>query len=351
MQAKQQSLVLIAMAAITVALLGPVRLDCQEASPQALYDQAGQALDAGNTAQAIKLYEELLQKAPDSIAARINLGAALAQQGRYDEAMQQYRKVLLHEPRNETALLNLGLALYKQSDFTKARGEFDELHKLRPANQQAFYLLADCDLRLGRLKDAIALVEPAYEAHPDDPALEYIFGTALIQDGQTQKGAAVIDRIMRSGNSAAASVLMGAAQFAAGDYKTAAATLKNALDLNPNIPGAWTIYGRALLGSSENERAKEAFRRALEADPNDFDACLHLGGVLRHDAADGHLEEARTGLEKLVKQWPDFVEAHLQLATVYARLHQTELSASERKIVEELNEKARVKGPQPEAAP
>ena len=113
-----------------------------------------------------------------------------------------------------------------------------------------------------------------------------------------------------------------------------------------------------------------------------IDACLHLGGVLRHDgdtedarpylkhaltlrpdsapaqfqilaldATDGHLEEARTGLEKLVKQWPDFVEAHLQLATVYARLHLTQESARERQIVVELNEKARVKGPLPEAVP
>src|ERR1019366_8014249 len=169
MQVTQQSRALIAMAAIAVAFLGPVHLNCQEASPQALY-------------------EELLQKAPDSIAARINMGAALAQQGRYHEAMQQYRKVLSSDPRNETALLNLGLAFYKQGDFTKAHSEFDELHKLHPANQQAFYLLADCDLRLGRLKDPIALVEPACEAHPDDPALEDILGTALIQDGQTQKG-------------------------------------------------------------------------------------------------------------------------------------------------------------------
>jgi tetratricopeptide (TPR) repeat protein len=382
MQVTQQSRALIAMAAIAVAFLGPAHLNCQEASPQALYDQAGQALDAGNTAQAIKLYEELLQKAPDSIAARINLGAALAQQGRYDEAMQQYRKVLSSDPRNETALLNLGLAFYKQGDFTKARDEFDELHKLRPANQQAFYLLADCDLRLGRLKDAIALVEPACEAHADDPALEYILGTALIQDGQTQKGAVVIDRIMRNGNPAVANVLVGAAQFAAGNYKTAAATLKKALDMNPDLPGAWTLYGRALIGDGANEEAKAALRHALEADPNDFNACLRLGGVLRHDgdlagaepylkhaltlrpdsaaaqfqifaldAATGHLEEAKAGLEKLVKQWPDFVEAHLQLALVYARLHQTQDSERERQIVVELNEKARTKGPQLEVGP
>ena len=45
------------------------------------------------------------------------------------------------------------------------------------------------------------------------------------------------------------------------------------------------------------------------------------------------------------------MEAHLQLATVYARLHQTQLSARERQIVVQLNEKARVKGPQPDSVP
>ena len=360
----------------------PSSKDSQQPSPQDLYDRAGKALDAGDTAQAIKLYEELLQQLPDSIEARTNLGAALAQEGRYDEAQQQYRLALARDPQNETVLLNLALAFYKQGDFSHARGQLDALHKVYPANQQAFFLLADCDLRLGKLQDAIALVEPAYETHPDDPALEYILGTALIQDGQMEKGAAVIDRIMRNGNPAVAGMLLGASQFAARDYKTAAATLKKALDTNPNLPGAWTLYGRALLGSGQNEDANAAFRRALEADPNDFDACLHVGGVLRHDgdlegarpylvhalalrpdsapaqfqtyaldAATGHLEEARTGFERMVKEWPDFEEAHLQLATVYARLHQTQLSARERKIVVELNEKARVKGPQPDAAP
>jgi len=368
--------------AMAAAIFRPFGLDCQELSPQALYDQAGRALDAGNAELAIKLYEQLLRQAPDSMEARTNLGVAFAQEGRYEEAAQQYRQVLSRDSRNETAMLNLALAYYKQGDFSKARNQLEALHKLRPANRQAFDLLADCDLRLGNFRDAIALVEPAYEAQPDDPAIEYVLGTALIQDGQTQKGAAVIDRIMRNGNSAAASALVGASQFAAGDYKSSATTLRKALDFDPHLPGAWTIYGRALLSSGRNEEAKTALRRALEADPNDFDACLHLGALLRHDgdtegagpylkhahmlrpesatalfqvcaldAATGHLEEAKSGLEKLVKQWPDFVEAHLQLAMIYARLHRTQDSERERRIVVELNEKARSKGPQPEVLP
>ena len=253
MRGTQQRLGLVWILTITAAVLSSSYSNCQEPSPQALYDQAGSALDAGNTAQAIKLYEALLQQAPNSIEARTNLGVALAHEGRYDEAVQQYRQVLSRDPQNETALLNLALGFYKQGNFSAAHDEFDKLHTLHPANQQGFYLLADCDLRLGKFRDAIALTEPVYQAHPEDPAIDYILGTALIQDGQTQKGAEVIDRMMRNGDSAVASTLIGASQFAARDYKSAASTLRKALDLNPVLPGAWTIYGRALLGNGENE--------------------------------------------------------------------------------------------------
>ena len=373
---------MVTTALVAIVALAPLSLKSHQEPAQALYDEAGKALDAGDGAQAITLYQQLLQLTPGSIEARTNLGVALAQGGRYDEAAQQYREVLSRDPQNETALLNLALALYKKGDLGTARDELNELHRLHPANQQAFYLLADCDLRLGRYREIIGFVEPAYEAHPEDPALQYVYGTALIQDGQTERGAAVIDRIMRGGNTAIANVLMGAAQYAAGSYKQSTATLRNALDLNPNIPGAWTIYGRALASNGENEEARAAFQHALQADPNDFDACLHLGAILLHDGdatnaetylnravmlrpesaaalfqisvldvSTGHLDEAANGLEKLVKQWPDFVEAHLQLAVVYARLHRPQDSERERRIVADLNDKVRVKGPQPETLP
>ena len=357
------------------------RQDCQVASPQALYDQAGKALDAGNTAQAIKLSDELIQQVPDSVEARTNLGAALAQEGRYDDARKQYRLALARDPHNETALLDLALAYYKQADFSQARPT--RYSAQAPSYQSASPLpVGRRRPAAGRFQDAIALVEPAYDPQPDDPALEYILNRALIEDGQTQKGAAVIDRIMRNGNTAVAGVLMGTAQEAAGDHKTAAATIHKALELNPDIPGAGTTYGKALLQNGQREEGATALRRALQADPNDFDACLHLGAILRHDgdmaaagpylkralmlrpdssaaqfqvssmdAGAGHLDEARNGFEKLVKQWLDFLGAHIQLAMVCARLHRTEDSKREQQIAVELNDKTGAKGPQPDVNP
>ena len=69
------------------------------------------------------LYEELIQQVPDSVEARTNLGAALAQQGRYDDARKQYRQALARDPHNETVLLDLALAFYKQADFSQARSQ------------------------------------------------------------------------------------------------------------------------------------------------------------------------------------------------------------------------------------
>lgn len=376
---------LYGVAACVILILVSAELEyvcAQSVSPQSLYDEAGRALDSGNAELAIQLYKELLRKVPGSVEARTNLGVALAHEGRYSEAVVEYREVLKRGPENQVVLLNLALALYKQGDFEEAGAELERLHSLNSANQQAFFLLADCYLRLGRYHDAVVLLLPAYEVHPEDPATDYALGTALIQDGQLRKGAEVIDHILKNGSSPTAMLLVGISQYAAGDYKKAEVTLHDALQANPNLPGGWTIYGRDLLSSGDNEKAKSAFRRALDADPNDFDANLHLGGMLRHDGdndaaapyvsralrlrpespaaqfqvgalnlAMGHLEEARKELEAVAKRWPDFLEAHVQLATLYARTNRPLDSERERKIVLTLNEKARRDGPQPAQEP
>jgi Flp pilus assembly protein TadD len=353
--------------------------DSQTPTPQTLYQQADQAYDRGDVEQAVHLYRELLKLQPDSIQARTNLGVALAHLGRYAEATAEYRSALRLDPQNPIVLLNFALAWYKQADFEKAAVELEHLRTRHPENQQSLYLLADCYLRLGRNRDAVKLLQPAYEASPDDHAVDYAFGTALMNDGQIQKGEVVIDRILKSGDTGQVNLLMGTAQMAAGDYKTAASTIRKALDQEPTLPGGWSLYGRALLNSGDNDNAKASFRRALEADPNDFDANLHLGGMLRHDGnnteaapylehalhlrpaslaalyqvgtlnlAMGDFQTARKDLEQVERQSPDFLQVHVQLATLYARLHREQDSRREREIVLKLNEKARAKGPQPE---
>jgi len=351
----------------------------QRNNAEELYRNAVKADEQGDEEKAIGLYQQLIILQPDSVQARSNLGVALAHLGRYPEAVTQYQEALKREPHNSVIQLNLALARYKQGEFEKSAIDLAALRKEHPENKQSLYLLSDCYLRLGRNADVVALLAPAHQADPDDRALEYALGTALIRSGHIPEGERVIDRILKDGNSAEANLLMGEAQFAAGDYKTAAATLHQAVTLNADLPGVWSLYGRALLQSNDNAGAKAAFLRALQTDANDFSANLHLGAMLRFDgntdeaspyleralhlrpaspeaqfqigalqASRGKLAEARKVLEQTEKQWPDFLEVHVQLATVYAQLGLKNESQRERKIVLTLNEKARQNGPSPE---
>jgi len=364
---------------LLAALLLASPMAWAQASADSLYKNAGEAYDRGDLEHAISLYQKLIELQPESVEARTNLGVALAHVGRYDDAIAQYREALKYDRQNPVVRLNLALAWYKESDFLKAADELARLRNDHPEGQQSLYLLADCYLRLGKDREAIALLQPAYKANPDDRAIEYALGTALIREGRLDEGEIIIDRILKAGDSADVDLLMGAAQLAGGDPKKAASTIRKALNMDANLPGGWSLYGQALQECGEHETAKSAFENALRADANDFDANLRFGILLRRDGSSaeagpyleralrlrpssiparyqvgllntalGNLQLARKDLEQIARDSPDFQQVHVHLAALYARLGLTSDSQREREIVLKLNEKARENGPLPE---
>src|SRR5579864_145035 len=180
------------LAAIIAASLLPL---AYAQSVDQLYKDAIGAYDRGDVSQAISLYNRLIELQPDFIPFRTNLGVALASVGRYPEAIAQYQEALKRDPNNLVVNLNLALALYKQTEFEKAATALEKLRQEHADNHQALYLLADCYLKLGRNKDVITLLNPVYEISPDDRAVEYALGIALIRSGNIQRGEHVIDKI------------------------------------------------------------------------------------------------------------------------------------------------------------
>jgi tetratricopeptide (TPR) repeat protein len=226
-------------------------------------------------------------------------------------------------------------------------------------------------LRLGRNSDAAKLLEPAFEAHPDDRTIDYALATALIRDGRLREGKLVIDRISKNGNAAQARLLTGAAQLSAGESAKAVTMIHQALAQNSRLPGGWAWYGQALMESGDNENAKKAFARAIQADTHDFEANLDFGRLLRLESdnvaaepylerslrlrpdslsarfqvgalnlALGRLDEAERELERVARDSPDFQEVHEQLAALYDRMHRPQDGERERQIALRLGERA-----------
>jgi tetratricopeptide (TPR) repeat protein len=152
------------------------------------------------------------------------------------------------------------------------------------------------------------------------------------------------------------------------DFAEALVDLKKAADLNPQLPDVYSYYGMALLSTGDTAAAGDAFRKELESNPNDFVANLQLGAVLKQDQRydearksferalkvrpgdpavryqlatlhlmTGNVDQACSELEQLTAETPQFVEAHVSLATVYYRLKRKAEGDRERATVLKLN--------------
>jgi tetratricopeptide (TPR) repeat protein len=155
----------------------------QPRSPQTLAKDADAAYVRGDVEEAIRLYEELVKIQPGSVEARTNLGVALTDAGRYKDAVAQYDEALKRAPDNPSIFLDLALAWYKQAAFDTAAVKLERLRAKHPERRQSLYLLADCYLRLGRNADAVTLLQPVYNGDPNDRAVDFALGTALIRAG------------------------------------------------------------------------------------------------------------------------------------------------------------------------
>ena len=90
----------------------------------------------------------------------------------------------------------------------------------------------------------------------------------------------------------------------AGDAPAALAELRKAVELNPMLPVANGLLGRALLRNGEHEAALRAFLRELEINPDDFNANLQVGELKKRDQ---QFDEAKIYIERALRMRPDDV--------------------------------------------
>lgn len=358
------------------ALIGaPVRAQAQNAQDfERLFVRALELQQVGDTLGAIDTYKAALTIIPDRSDALSNLGAAYVRLGQFDDGIAQYEAALKSDPDSSTIRLNLGLAYYKSARPVPAIAQLKHVVASDPEARNAYLVLADCYRQTGQDQELAALLKPRERMFGDDLAYAYLLGTALMHLNEVVDGQKYIDRIFRAGESAEGHLLMGVAHLGQQDYPAAKAELQRAVQLNPRLPTAHALYGRALLALGEQDAAERAFHAELDLNVNDFEANLQLGYVRKaaerfEDASSyleravtirpgdlaarkllasvrlqtGRVDEAARMLEALVQEAPDLIEAHVQLATAYNRLKRKDDAERERAIIDRLNAEAQAK--------
>ena len=114
------------------------------------------AFEAQRYGEAVNEFRKAVAANPDSVAARVNLGAALTQSGDLNGAVEQFEAALRIEPGKANAHYNLALLLARQNKHEQAIDHLRSALNVEPNDQSARFLLAQELSKSGRADEALS---------------------------------------------------------------------------------------------------------------------------------------------------------------------------------------------------
>ena len=144
--------------------------------------------------RARQFLEAAVARAPKSAAAWSLLADSYAQLGLEEKAIEGYQTVLDIRPDLPNPLYNLGILLLKRQRFDDAARYLLALRQQRPQDQNVLLLLAQCQLQLGRHKEATALLEEAIRGQKAGKAAYLSLASAYSATSQNVRAVEVLHK-------------------------------------------------------------------------------------------------------------------------------------------------------------
>lgn len=290
------------------------------------------------------------QSAPN-LASELQQGEAALKANDQTSAAQHFQNVLASDPDNAEAHANLGAIAFFHGDCQAAAPHLRAALHTTPSLTKVQALLSVCEARLGN-PDAIPDMESAF-AKLTDPRLRLQIGMELAnisyQRGDFEKTASILRTLLSiepenvdvlffaqrvyseladntlsklavlSPHSARMEQLIAERLINAGDSKDAARHYRQALQLNPGLPGLHYELAETLLADSPHDAAVQ--KEALQ----ELNAALQIDGEsARIEVQFGHLatlesnaQQAQTHFQRACQLDPSNAEALMGLAETY----------------------------------
>ncbi len=303
----------------------------QPGVPQILLNLALLDLDQGLEDQALAGFERVLALAarPDAVLQPAHRAYALGKIGylynrrqRYDEAARSLEEAVTLSPESSTMWTNLGVARQQLGQTSSAADAFRQAVDLDPDDASAVANLALTYLDLDDAAGAAQLLDRASQRWPNDAALQLHRGRALRVGGDRAAALAAfelatrLDADNRLGHAAPAAALAARLHHEHGDPDRTLAMATQATRWDPDLVDGWILQGLALRALGQAPAALTRYEEALRREPTRADVHLQIGSISYqlHD-----FERAKTAFRRALEIEPDSTDARDNLAAVRAR--------------------------------
>ena len=188
----------------------------------------------------------------------------------------------------------------------------DELQK-NDKNAVAYTNIGEAMRRLGDLPNALVAQQKARKLDPNLQEAELGLASVQANMGKIAEANKTIQDTLAQKESAIAYFYQGIAFGEQKDLKSAEASFRRVISLDPNLAGAHYNLGLALGTQGKTTDAITAYQKAISINPNFAEAYTNLGASLDDQ---GKIAEAITAYQKAISINPNFALTYSNLGVV-----------------------------------
>ncbi len=270
---------------------------------------------AGDLEAAAGVCAQVLDRQPDDVGALATLGAVRRSQGDLATALDCFRRASTAEPSHLGVAFELADVLQALDRQDDAEAALNMALAIDPAHRPSLTALGRLCSRQGRHAQAAFLLQTARRCDPDDPDLACEVAAALAALGRLADAEGAYRSALAATPEHVQALLgLGLTQRRRGDIVAAAQTLEAAARLAADHPGIQceAAYTHLILGRLAE--AKEAYGRALVADPQTGAA---LRGLSQIALREGRTGEAVDASRRAIAADPSDPAAHIELSIAH----------------------------------
>jgi tetratricopeptide (TPR) repeat protein/2-polyprenyl-3-methyl-5-hydroxy-6-metoxy-1,4-benzoquinol methylase len=221
---------------------------------------------AGELAQADRLYRGVLAIDPNHVESLHHLGIIALQTGRHADARDLIGKALGLNDRIPECHYHIGLALAMLGEMNQAAVHNRRAIELKPDYAEAHLNLGNVLKNQGRPREAAACYELALVSRPDFAEARFNLANVLCDEGRLDAAIGLYREALalRPGYADAHNNL-GTALAAKGDLSEAVAHYQQALTLDPRLFDTYSNLASALLANGDAAAALAVVARALSS--------------------------------------------------------------------------------------
>jgi predicted O-linked N-acetylglucosamine transferase (SPINDLY family) len=272
---------------------------------------------AGQLAEAERIYRQVLARDPQNAHVLHLLGTIALQVGQYAAAADLIGQAIRLDRSQAAFHANLGEALRQQQKAAEAIESYQRALKLQPDLAHAHAMIGALEHGRGNLADAAQSLRAALRLRPEDAAARTRLGLVLIDLQQFSEAEACFRRVLRSEPGRAdAQFGLGCSLQSQDKVDEAVAAYRAVLALDARHADAHTNLAVLLQKRKSYDEAAEHFRLAIDLAPQRASAHLNLG--TNHQMCD-RLAEAEACYRTALSLDRDDAVVHSALSSVLLR--------------------------------